>query len=638
MIRIAQQVSRAIRILRGNRDESARASHLVVNKGQLAYNELLQVNQAEREKFFQSTFFERKTMKTAFKRVALVAAAALAIGGISAVSANATIYSESLAISAATSSISAGTTASTVITDTFLPDAGVGQATTATAYLLSSPAGNSVLPTVSTTPAQVTANTAANSTVTGAAQVATNTAAAGSLTTVGTYTVSLVNPSVAGTYVVKIIPANANANSVTWTVTVSALAPITAASSTLTPTPSTLSAAKAASTAAGSIAFVAQNATANAPAATVSATVSGPGLVSFTNSYAASGRAISQAVASNTGTIYVFADGTAGVGTITISSGTTVLGTETVTFFGTPAKIVVTDLKPTVVVSGTPTDVYTVSEFDANGAAVPVTGFGTLAVSSDATGSVTNTLSAPDTATAAYGCSTTVVCYGVTAGATAGTANLTISDSTNTLTAAPIAVRASSGVPTTVTFTTDAASYPAGGVGTLTITLADAAGPVPAGTYTVLTGQATSSLALVTGTLPGVAGPGNIVVGDAGTDVITFNAPLSDGSVTVGGTAASTSVTVTPATFTVSSGASDAANAATDAANEATDAANAATDAANAAADSADAATQAAQDAGDKADAALAAVTALSQQVTTLLAKVAALAATIAKIAKKVKA
>lgn len=39
MIRIAEQVSRAIRILRGNRDESARASHLVVKKGLFVYNE-----------------------------------------------------------------------------------------------------------------------------------------------------------------------------------------------------------------------------------------------------------------------------------------------------------------------------------------------------------------------------------------------------------------------------------------------------------------------------------------------------------------------------------------------------------------------------------------------------------------------
>ena len=89
MTPIAEQVSRAIRILRGNRDESARASHLVVNKDQFVNNELLQIDQAEKEKCSQSTFSERKIMKTAFKRVALVAAAALAIGGVTAVSAQA---------------------------------------------------------------------------------------------------------------------------------------------------------------------------------------------------------------------------------------------------------------------------------------------------------------------------------------------------------------------------------------------------------------------------------------------------------------------------------------------------------------------------------------------------------------------
>jgi hypothetical protein len=39
MTKFAQQVSRAIRILRGNRDESARASHLVVKKELFVYNE-----------------------------------------------------------------------------------------------------------------------------------------------------------------------------------------------------------------------------------------------------------------------------------------------------------------------------------------------------------------------------------------------------------------------------------------------------------------------------------------------------------------------------------------------------------------------------------------------------------------------
>ena len=57
MIRIAQQVSRAIRILRGNRDESARASHLVVEKDLLMTYESVFSGQAEREKFSLSTVF-----------------------------------------------------------------------------------------------------------------------------------------------------------------------------------------------------------------------------------------------------------------------------------------------------------------------------------------------------------------------------------------------------------------------------------------------------------------------------------------------------------------------------------------------------------------------------------------------------
>jgi hypothetical protein len=76
-------------------------------------------------------------------------------------------------------------------------------------------------------------------------------------------------------------------------------------------------------------------------------------------------------------------------------------------------------------------------------------------------------------------------------------------------------------------------------------------------------------------------------------------------------------------------------DAATDAANEATDAANAATDAALAAAEAADAATTAAQEASD-------AVAALSESVTKLIAglqsQIKSLAAVVAKIAKKVKA
>ena len=91
---IQQQVSRAIRILRGNRDVSARASHLVVQKDQLmTYESVLKGQATSRISLFVTNFFERKSMstKTTFKRLALVTAVALGLGGFSTVTANAAV-------------------------------------------------------------------------------------------------------------------------------------------------------------------------------------------------------------------------------------------------------------------------------------------------------------------------------------------------------------------------------------------------------------------------------------------------------------------------------------------------------------------------------------------------------------------
>ena len=89
---IQQQVSRAIRILRGNRDVSARASHLVVQKDRLmTYESVFEGQATDGISPNVTNFFERKSMstKTTFKRLALVAAVALGLGGVSAVSAHA---------------------------------------------------------------------------------------------------------------------------------------------------------------------------------------------------------------------------------------------------------------------------------------------------------------------------------------------------------------------------------------------------------------------------------------------------------------------------------------------------------------------------------------------------------------------
>jgi hypothetical protein len=86
-----KQVSAAVRILQQKRDASARATHLMVKNDSLITYEKEFPGQAAVKKFFAATFLERKKMstKTITKRIALVAVAALTLGGFSAVSANA---------------------------------------------------------------------------------------------------------------------------------------------------------------------------------------------------------------------------------------------------------------------------------------------------------------------------------------------------------------------------------------------------------------------------------------------------------------------------------------------------------------------------------------------------------------------
>ena len=88
---VGKKVSAAVRILQRKRDASARATHLVGKKYPLITYEKALLSQATGGKFPSVTFIERKQMstKTSIKRIALVAAAALTLGGFSAVSANA---------------------------------------------------------------------------------------------------------------------------------------------------------------------------------------------------------------------------------------------------------------------------------------------------------------------------------------------------------------------------------------------------------------------------------------------------------------------------------------------------------------------------------------------------------------------
>ena len=217
MIRIAEQVSRAIRILRGNRDESARASHLVVEKDLLMTYESAFFDQAEREKCSQSTFSERKIMstKTAFKRVALVAAAALAIGGVSAVSANAATSGGTVSVSAATATVRIGDAATTTATFGFTSSATTDVGTLTAA--LTKPTGSTSAVVLSAATATTTGDTVVQTSSTVTTLTAAGWVASTHTTATATNTVT-VTPDLVGTYVVTLTN-NVGAVAATFTIT-----------------------------------------------------------------------------------------------------------------------------------------------------------------------------------------------------------------------------------------------------------------------------------------------------------------------------------------------------------------------------------------------------------------------------------
>ncbi len=286
----------------------------------------------------------------------------------------------------------------------------------------------------------------------------------------------------------------------------------------------------------------------------ISATITGPGLIAIgtTQPTAAVGRAVSSStLASGTGTAFVsvYSDGTPGVATITISQGTTVVATETVTFYGTATKYTATANIVAAANATTSTDVVTVCAVDAAGIAVPgetiyaFSGDTTVATiaSADASGDVTEAtaITASGTSMADHIAATAVGCVGFSIDAlsqttkpsvvlTFGNAS-TIATSTVTTTAT---VLVGSVAATTVALTADKTTYTPGAAVVLTLTYKDSAGrPVAHGPGTgTLAAALTASSALSTGAMFGTANSSKL-----GITTTTVYAPLSAGTVTVTG-------------------------------------------------------------------------------------------------------
>jgi len=683
MKRSSNKFLHRVRIHGGEFDASARAMHR---------DGMTSSFQAAAEKLSIATN-ERKQMstKTTFKRVALVTVAALGFGLLSTVPSSAATQADSLTLSSATASQLTGetkTAGSAVATVAFLSGATAtasGETLSVTAYLTSAPAGNTALPVFAvsdTSSAQVKddVNVLSTPSVAGAAittQVAYIAPTANTAAASAKLIVYMNAPTKTGTYVISLVPAVAggggvkNALTQTLTITVgtnptldtvvtSATSILNVGETVSATTDATVTGSKATmigatdsatAVAAATIVVTAKNAggttvpgTGNA-GESLTAVITGSGTLGSAawpsatlanNGALPTGRAISVKVGDN---IAVFADGSSGVGTITITSALgKVLATESVTFYGAIATMTATVEKAAIGLTSTSGVIKVIAKDSA----------GTVVSSGNVyAASASTTIINPAYASSAISATLGYALVSLT-GIAAGTAAITIGDASTaaltTVTAPAVSIRVASGTVADVKVEFDKSSYVPGEKATITVTPVDATGLILYDeTYTVFaTGgmvpsaafftnsDATSSTSAQDG---GVAGTGTA----SGIATYTVYMPLSEGDLTLKWTTAAGLATANKslarsATVSVKSA---SGNAAADAANEATDAANAATDAANAAAEAADAATAAAQDAAD-------AVAALSTEVATLIAalkaQITSLTNLVIKIQKKVKA
>jgi hypothetical protein len=609
--------------------------------------------------------------KTTFKRVALVAVAALGLGTMSVAPSSAAVLvgsaTNTLAMVSSSTTITAGETATATFTSSFVASA-IGDTVTVNAYQTSTQVGVTTKIYLSDSSTSVAG--AVNAVTPGSQSSAGSTAAVASnaaASITATYKLLVVAPTVAGTYTYSIYATpttgTAYTTALTWSFTVTAQDSVPTANSTVT-----LRSGDASGTAAspfggtteGSDSSTALTASKSilgtAPAATIyvvqknasstanesiTVTATGPAYISTSNSVRpTAGTALTlKNVAAGT-PFYVWSTGTAGTATITTSTSSLALGTKTIKFFGAAAKVAVSTAVATSKIAytkaGSSTTAAVIVVTDANGNAV------TNLVAADFTVTSSDKLQISSGSVSGY--STTYGGYVLTTTSAAGT-----SGKTSVVTVAIADPADTTGVKTlttTVTLTMggavakevisfDKSSYSPGEQMIITITATDAAGNAAydAAAPALSSNKTIQGLANVATSYTG--GKADSVSRDTDGSVLNsyqVYAPATAGEFKVTATGTDAAATLISATATVADPGQDAA---TDAANEATDAANAATDAALAAADAADAATAAAQDASD-AVAALSAT--VAKLVASLKAQITSLTNLVIKIQKKVRA
>ena len=608
--------------------------------------------------------------KTTFKRVALVAVAALGLGVLSVAPSSAAVINMTVTSvnGTATTAVSDSTTAASMRI-TFTAQAAADSATI-TSFVSGSPSGataiaqngivSHLLDTSTSTvlPVLVNATIGATSVVRGdsitvvkniasatTSQVSANFALyfLSTSLTAGTYTItSVVTPfsdGVAGTPVTK-----------TADIVVSALAAnskvASAANTTAFVGPVGSNTADAAvsavSTAAANVAeidMVINNAlnTASIAHDSVTATVTGAGLISLDGT--TYGKSITNSVTNGVAEIKIRGDGTAGVSTITITTKAGFSAVKTVNFYAIAAKTITASVANPVLAVTANAGAIAVTAVDALGTNWTGTAYIVASAAADAlvAGSATTPVQC-----AAWNSTDGILCP-VTAIA-AGTAKLKVIDAATvalaTATSNEVTVTVSANPVATVKLAFDKATYAPFEKATITVTPLDKDGKTLQGatrTNMLATGGITTSIAFgsTSDTLTATSVVSSASTGTSSTagaqSYVVYMPAQGDVVITAtGGTALPLTgqVAVTATASIVNS----SVDAATDAANEATDAANAATDAALAAADAADAATAAAEDAS-------AAVATLATAVNTALGnlkkQITALTKLVNKLLKK---
>jgi len=430
-----------------------------------------------------------------FKKIALGLAAAMSFGVLSALPTHATVIAPTLTIDSATDSILVGETATAVVSLSYISETSADTATVLSAMFAQPSTANksATLTLLETNTATVviagdslTANV--NSTVNTTGYVTAK------------FTVTLAAPTVAGTYEARIITTRPSTGpSIIWTITVGAGDTVPSASTTtsilnrgevITATADdSVFAPKTAATDAAAVIVIAQkNAASRTTSESLLATVTGSGSIGYgTNATTMSvlGRSV---VIPSGNYIGVFADGTAGVGTITITTLTgTVLATEKVTFYGDIATIEATAVKSVIAIGANTTTIKAVAK-DASGVTV---GAGTLyAYSSDVT-----TVSDSATATTIVNGEAVFTITGVKTGGAA------ITVKSGTIASAPVSTRVEAAAAT-VKISFDKATYLPGEAATVKVQVLDAVGlPVSGKTHSALfaTGGITSTYAFGSG-------------------------------------------------------------------------------------------------------------------------------------------